>query len=57
MNKSKRVLPKELFNYSTRKSKDSITNNIIPSNYKIFKEKISKNNVYIYRFKIAIFFV
>ena len=46
MNKSKRVLPKELFNYSTRKSKDSITNNIIPSNYKIFKEK-HKTNIYL----------
>ena len=46
MNKSKRVLPKELFNYSTRKSKDNIQNNIISSNYKIFKEK-HKTNIYL----------
>ena len=46
MNKSKRVFPKELFNYSTRKSKDNIQNNIISSNYKIFKEK-HKTNIYL----------
>ena len=44
--KSKRVFPKELFNYSTRKSKDNIQNNILSSNYKIFKEK-NKTNIYL----------
>ena len=44
--KSKRVFPKELFNYSTRKSKDNIQNNMISSNYKIFKGK-HKTNIYL----------
>ena len=42
---SKKIFPKELFYYSTRKSKD-YNNNMSSSNQKIFKEK-NKSNLYL----------
>ena len=42
---SKKICPKELFHFSTRKSKD-YNNNISSSNRKIFKEK-NKSNLYL----------
>ena len=43
---SKKILPKELFYYSTRKSKDYNNNISSSSNQKIFKEK-NKSNLYL----------
>ena len=39
----KKVMPKELFNYSTRKKNEYNQNSITPSNYKIFQEKFKSN--------------
>ena len=43
---SNKILPKEFFNYSTRKQKEIFHNNISSTNYKIFKEK-AKTNLYL----------
>ena len=43
---SSKILPKDFFNYSTRKQKEIIHNNISSSNYKLFKEK-AKTNLYL----------
>ena len=43
---SKNKIKKELFNYSSRKKGDKRENNIISSNYQLFKEK-EKSNVYL----------